>query len=158
MEGDGIPRSGTPQPGAGPDLLVEGLGRTSLTEGNMPMENPTAPPSGETPLSGASIPARAAISSVSTRMSTYEELPGHHLRSTMDLVASTPASDYRDSTETPKTEPHVTASQHRNPCDDLQWPHIPPSYYYFGAPDSGSADDTHDPTRECFNIDVESTS
>jgi hypothetical protein len=26
-------------------------------------------------------------------------------------------------------------------------------YYYFGAPDSESADDTYDPTRECFNID-----
>jgi hypothetical protein len=91
-------------------------------------------------------------------MSAYEELSGHHLCSTLDLVASTPASDYRDSTETPETEPHVTASQHRNPSDDLQRPYIPPSYYYFGAPDSDSADDTYDPTRECFNIDVESTS
>jgi hypothetical protein len=91
-------------------------------------------------------------------MSAYEELPGHHLRSTPDLVASTSASDYLDSTETLDTEPHVTASQRRNPSDDLQWPHIPPSYYYFGAPDSDSADDTYDLTRECFNIDVESTS
>jgi hypothetical protein len=33
-----------------------------------------------------------------------------------------------------------------------------PSYYYFGAPDSDSADDTYDPTRECFNIDGASTS
>jgi hypothetical protein len=90
-------------------------------------------------------------------MSAYEELPGHHLRSTLDLVASTLTSDYRDSTETPELEPHVTASQRRNPSDDLQRPHIPPSYYYFGAPDSDSADDTYDPTRECFNIDVEST-
>jgi hypothetical protein len=28
-----------------------------------------------------------------------------------------------------------------------------PSYYYFGAPDSDSADDSYDPTRECFHID-----
>jgi hypothetical protein len=28
-----------------------------------------------------------------------------------------------------------------------------PLYYYFDAPDSNSADDTYDPTRECFNID-----
>jgi hypothetical protein len=28
-----------------------------------------------------------------------------------------------------------------------------PLYYYFGAPDSDSADDTYDATRECFNID-----
>jgi hypothetical protein len=26
-------------------------------------------------------------------------------------------------------------------------------YYYFGALDSDSANDTYDPTRECFNID-----
>jgi hypothetical protein len=28
-----------------------------------------------------------------------------------------------------------------------------PLYYYFGAPDSDSTDDTYDPTHECFNID-----
>jgi hypothetical protein len=28
-----------------------------------------------------------------------------------------------------------------------------PLYYYFGTLDSNSADDTYDPTRECFNID-----
>jgi hypothetical protein len=28
-----------------------------------------------------------------------------------------------------------------------------PLYYYFGAPDSDSADDSYDPTRKCFNID-----
>jgi hypothetical protein len=33
-----------------------------------------------------------------------------------------------------------------------------PSYYYLGAPDSDSTDDTYDPTRECFHIDGISTS
>jgi hypothetical protein len=28
-----------------------------------------------------------------------------------------------------------------------------PLYYYFGTPDSDSADDTYDPNREWFNID-----
>jgi hypothetical protein len=28
-----------------------------------------------------------------------------------------------------------------------------PLYYYFGAPDSDSTDDTYNPTHECFNID-----
>jgi hypothetical protein len=28
-----------------------------------------------------------------------------------------------------------------------------PSYYYFGAPDSDSVDDSYDPTHECFHID-----
>jgi hypothetical protein len=31
-------------------------------------------------------------------------------------------------------------------------------YYYFSAPDSDSADDTYDPTHECFNIDGAITS
>jgi hypothetical protein len=91
-------------------------------------------------------------------MSAYEELPGHHLRSTLDLVASTPASEYLDSTETPETEPRATASRRYNPRDNWRRPHIHSSYYYFGAPDSDSADDTYYPTRECFNIDGASTS
>jgi hypothetical protein len=33
-----------------------------------------------------------------------------------------------------------------------------PLYYYFGAPDSDSTDDTYDLTRECFNIDGASAS
>jgi hypothetical protein len=89
-------------------------------------------------------------------MSAYEELPGHHLRSTLNLVASTPASEYLDSTKTPDTEPRVTASRHYDPRD--RRPHMHPSYYYFGAPDSDSADDIYDPTHECFHIDGASAS
>jgi hypothetical protein len=84
-------------------------------------------------------------------MGTYEELPGHHLRSALDLVASMPASEYLDSTETPGTELHAIASHHYDSMD--RRPHMHPSYYYFGAPNSDSADDSYDPTRECFQID-----
>jgi hypothetical protein len=28
-----------------------------------------------------------------------------------------------------------------------------PSYFYFGAPDSDSADDSYNSTRECFHVD-----
>jgi hypothetical protein len=84
-------------------------------------------------------------------MSAYEELPGHHQCSTLDLVASMPAFEYLDSTETTDTELHATASRHHDPRD--AWPHMHPLYYYFGAPDSDFADDTYNPTRECFNID-----
>jgi hypothetical protein len=147
-----------------------------LAEGMMPTENSAAQSSGETPpLPGSTIPAwtatspspfplgldsvaRTYASSISTSMSACEELPGHHLRSTLDLVASTPAFDYLDSTETLETEPRVAASQRRDHERNLRRPHIPPSYYYFGAPDSDSADDTYDPTRKCFNINVESMS
>jgi hypothetical protein len=51
-------------------------------------------------------------------MSAYEELPGHHLRSTLDLVESTPASEYLDSTETPETESRAIAPQRYNPRDE----------------------------------------
>jgi hypothetical protein len=84
-------------------------------------------------------------------MSAYEELPGHHLRSTLDLVASMPAFEYLDSTKTLDTELRATAFRHHDPRDAR--PHIHPLYYYFSAPDSDSADDTYDPTHECFNID-----
>jgi hypothetical protein len=91
------------------------------------------------------------VSSISTNMGAYEELPGHHLRSALDLVASTPASEYLDSTETPGTEHHMIDSRRYN---SINWrPHIHPSYYYFGAPDSDSANDCYDPSRECFHID-----
>jgi hypothetical protein len=89
-------------------------------------------------------------------MSAYEELPRHHLRSTLDLIASSPASEYLDSTETLDTELCATAFRHHDPRDAR--PHMHPLYYYFGAPNSDSADDTYDPTRECFNIDGAITS
>jgi hypothetical protein len=173
-KGDGIPRSGASQPDADMDFLAEDLCRMSLAEGKMPTGSPIALPPGVTPpppssttpapgtMSSSAFPfgldsvAQAYVSSISTSMSTYEELPGHHLRSTLDLVASTPASEYLDSTETPDTEPRATASRHYNPRD--RRPHMHPSYYYFGAPDSDSTDDTYDSIRECFNIDGASTS
>jgi hypothetical protein len=109
-EGDGILRSGASQPDANMDFLAEDLCRMSLAEGKMPTGSPTAlppnaapPPASSTTLAPGTTPslafpfgldsvARTYASSVSTSMSAYEELPGHHLRSTLDLVASTPAS------------------------------------------------------------------
>jgi hypothetical protein len=135
-ENGGIPRSGASQPDADADFLAEDLCRMSLAEGKMPTGSSTAlplgvtppPPGPTTPMQGTTPPsaflfgldsvARAYASSVSTSMSTYEKLPGHHLRSTLDLVASTPASEYLDSTETPETEPRVTAPRCYNPRDD----------------------------------------
>jgi hypothetical protein len=140
----------------------------SLAEGKMLTGSPVAPPpdaapppASSTTLAPGMMPssafpfgldsvAWAYASSVSTSMSAYEELPGHHLRSTLDLVASTPASEYPDSTGTPDTELHATAFRHHG-LRDAQ-PHMHLLYYYFSAPDSDSADDTYDPTHECFTI------
>jgi hypothetical protein len=41
----------------------------------------------------------AYSSSASAAMSAYAELPGHHLCSTLDLLATTPASTYANSKE-----------------------------------------------------------
>jgi hypothetical protein len=109
------------------DFLTEDLCRMSLAEGKMstgsaiapspgaapPPASSTTPVPGTTPLPafpfGLDSVAQAYASSVSTSMSTYEELAGHHLRSILDLVASTPGSEYLDSTETPNTELRATA-------------------------------------------------
>jgi hypothetical protein len=56
--------------------------------------------------------AQGYASSISSNMDVYEELPGHHLRFALDLIASTPASEYMDSTETPSPELHVITSRH----------------------------------------------
>jgi hypothetical protein len=50
-------------------------------------------------------------------MGVYEELPGHHLCSALDLVASTPASEYLDSTETLGMELRANASRHYDSAD-----------------------------------------
>jgi hypothetical protein len=104
----------------------------SLAEGKMSMGCPVAPPPGAAlPLASSIAPvpetmpspafaygldsvARAYASSVSTSISAYEELPGHHLRSTLDLVTSMLASEYLDSMETPDTELHATAFRHHD--------------------------------------------
>jgi hypothetical protein len=126
-EGDGIPRSSAPQLDADTDFLTKDLCRMSLAEDKMPTGCPVAPlPGAAPPPAGSVAPipgtmpsptfpygldpvAWAYASSVSTSMSAYEELPGHHLRSTLDLVASTPAFEYLDSMETPDTELRATA-------------------------------------------------
>jgi hypothetical protein len=71
----------TPPPGTAPPLAS----LIALVPGTMP---PSAFPHGLDPV------ARTYASSISTSMSAYEELSGHHLRSTLDLIASTPASEY----------------------------------------------------------------
>jgi hypothetical protein len=136
--GDGVPRFGAPQPDAYTDFLAEDLCRMSLAEGKMPTRYPVTPPySAAPPLAGSGsfaltpgtlspwafpygldTAARAYASSKSTSMSAYEELPRHHLRSTLDLVASTPASKYLDSMETPGMELRAIASRRYDPRDD----------------------------------------
>jgi len=92
-------------------------------------------------------------SSVSTDMSAYEDLPGHHLLSIRNLIASTPDSSYPGSSD----EESIPARGRMNP----EW-------YYSGVRDleaflsfqamadyclacsDDSSEGDYDPTRECF--------
>jgi hypothetical protein len=92
-------------------------------------------------------------SSVSTDMSAYEDLPGHHLLSIRNLIASTPDSSYPGSSD----EESIPARGRMN----AEW-------YYSGVHDfeaflsfqavadyclacsDDSSEGDYDPTRECF--------
>ena len=80
-----------------PDAVVEYATSSSpkaaaeLTEGNT--SRPPLHPY------GMSTPAATYASSVSTNMSTYKDLPGHHLLSVRNLIASTPDSSYPNSAD-----------------------------------------------------------
>ena len=92
-------------------------------------------------------------SSVSTDLSAYMELPGHHLRSALDLVASAPTTEYLDSAEDKVSVDGANATcrhdqEGANPFLAAYY------YYYFEVPDLGSGDDCYDPTRESFHIEA----
>jgi hypothetical protein len=150
--------------------FIEDLRRMSLVVGEMPTGCPVIPPSGTMPLAGSrsisltagsmllqtfpygpNTAAQQYTSSVSANMGIYGELSRHHLHSVLNLVASTLASKYQDSTRTPGMERRAIASHRYDPRD--RRPHMHPSYYYFGSSDSDSADDSYDLTCECFHID-----
>jgi hypothetical protein len=61
------------------------------------------------------------------------------------------ASVHQDSVENPGTEHCAITSSRYNARN--RRPHMHPLYYYFGAPDSDSTDDSYDLTYECFHID-----
>jgi hypothetical protein len=112
-EGDTMLRSSTPQLDTHTTSLVEDLRRMSLTTNETPAGRPIIPSSAAappiesrvvSPTAGSMPPrtfpyglntvAQQYASSVSANMRVYGELPRHHLRSALDLVVSTPASEY----------------------------------------------------------------
>ena len=92
--------------------------------------------------------------SVSTYTSTYIELPGHHLWSTLDLLATSPTSKHVGSDAEDGLDPGLDfsrlhdpeAMQHLSRCD----------YYLFDeSNDYNSDDEGYDLTRECFHVEHE---
>jgi len=94
------------------------------------------------------------VSSVSTSLSAYADLPGHHLRSTLDLIASPPVSSYP---EDPSSGDDEWAGADFFGCGDPEtfMRFLDASNYCLGYSDSD--DGSYDPSRECFNLEVGGT-
>lgn len=94
-------------------------------------------------------------SSVSTYMSTYVELPGHHLRSTLDLLAASSTSEHVSSEVEDDLDPGLDFSGLR---DLRAMRHFLFSCDYYlsnGSNDYSSDDEGYDLTRECFHTEHE---
>jgi len=98
--------------------------------------------------------AATYASSVSTSLSAYTDLPGHHLRSTLDLIASPPISSYP---EDPTSGDDEWAGADFSGCGDPEtfMRFLEASNYCLGYSDSD--DGSYDPSRECFNLEVGGT-
>lgn len=73
-------------------------------------------------------------SSASTDLSAYVELPGHHLRSTLDLIATMPTSEYVDSAEDTDSGSGPDFTNLLNPGATRYF--LDACDYYFGVPNS----------------------
>ena len=95
--------------------------------------------------------APSYTSSASTSLSVYVDLPGHHLRSTLDLIATPPISSYP---EEPTSGEDAWADADFSGLGD------PETFMRFHEASnyclsySDSDGDDYDPSRECFNLEV----
>ena len=92
-------------------------------------------------------------SSISTNMSTYEDLPGHHLLSICNLVASTPDSSYPDSSdgESIPVLGRLNPKWYYSGIRDLEaFLSFQAATDYCLACSDDSSEGDYDPTRECF--------
>ena len=95
--------------------------------------------------------AATYASSASTSLSAYADLPGHHLRSTLDLIATPPVSSYP---EDPTSGDDEWAGADFSGCGDPEtfMRFLEASNYCLGYSDSDGGG--YDPSRECFNLEV----
>jgi len=107
---------------------------------------------------GMRTPAATYASSISTNMSAYEDLPGHHLLSVRNLIASTLDSSYPDSAD----ERYVFVGEHvaqewvySGVCDREAFLSFQAAADYCLTCSDDSSDGDYDPTRECFIVELE---
>ena len=99
--------------------------------------------------------AATYASSTSTSLSAYADLSGHHLRSTLDLIAMSPVSSYP---EDPTSGEDEWTDFDFIGLSDLEtfMRFLEASNYCLGYSDSDEGN--YDPSRECFNLEVEGVS
>jgi hypothetical protein len=100
--------------------------------------------------------ATAYASSASTDVAAYENLPGHHLLATRNLIATTNDESYHGSaSELPPATSHGYAEWDFSGVPDpvMFRRFLDAADYWFGYSDSSSAG-SHDPARECFVVGV----
>ena len=95
--------------------------------------------------------AATYASSASTSLSAYADLSGHHLRSTLDLIATPSVSSYP---KDPTSGEDEWAGADFSGCGDPEtfMRFLEASNYCLGY--SNFDDGSYDPSRECFNLEV----
>jgi hypothetical protein len=93
--------------------------------------------------------------STSTYTTMYEELLGHHLRSTLGLLATSPNSEYVGSKAEDDLGPGLGFSGLRHPGAMRHFLSTCDYYLSNGSNDYNSDDEGYDPTWECFHAEHE---
>lgn len=85
----------------------------------------------------------------------YEELPGHHLRSTLDLLATSPNLEYVGSEVGDDLSPGLEFSGLHDPRAMRHFLFACDYYLSDGSNDYRSTNEGYDLIRECFHIEHE---
>jgi hypothetical protein len=101
--------------------------------------------------------AMAYASSASTDVAAYEDLPGHHLLTARNLIATTNDESYHNSaSELPPATSHGYAEWDFSGVPDpvMFQRFLDVADYWFGYSEDSSAG-SYDPARECFRVVVD---
>lgn len=85
-------------------------------------------------------------SSVSTRLSAYNELPRHHMQSTPDMLATTPTSEHADSREEDDIDHGLDFFGIHDPRAMRHFLSACDYYLFDGSNNYSSDDEGYDPT------------
>lgn len=117
---------------------------------------PKADPAPRAPLPlGLRSAAAVYASSVSTNLSAYEELPGHHLMSIRDLIASTPDDSYPESAEESGWGEEDPEWDYSGLVDREAFMSFQAAADYCLTCSDDSSDGDYDPMHECFMVEVD---